>query len=100
MLGRQAYQDPYLLAELQQAFLDPALQPPSREHVAAQYADYVERMAALGHRVPLMLRHAQGLYAGQPGARAWRRLLGEHGGRPGAGAEILRDTLRAFQRAA
>jgi tRNA-dihydrouridine synthase A len=57
-------------------------------------------MAAAGHRVPLMLRHAQGLYAGQPGARAWRRLLGEQGSRAGANAEVLRDSLRAFRRAA
>lgn len=100
MLGRQAYQDPYLLAELHHEFLDPAWPLPTREDVVARYADYVERMAGAGHRVPLMLRHAQGLYAGQPGARAWRRLLGEQGTRPGAGAEVLRDSLQAFRPAA
>jgi tRNA-dihydrouridine synthase A len=100
MLGRQVYQDPYLLAELQREFLDPAWPLPTREDVVARYADYVERMAAAGHRVPLMLRHAQGLYAGQPGARAWRRLLGEQGSRAGANAGVLRDSLRAFRRAA
>ena len=100
MLGRQVYQDPCLLAELQREFLDPAWPLPTREDVVARYADYVERMAAAGHRVPLMLRHAQGLYAGQPGARAWRRLLGEQGSRAGANAGVLRDSLRAFRRAA
>jgi len=100
MLGRQAYQDPYLLALLQHEFLDPAWPLPTREDVVARYADYVERMAGAGHRVPLMMRHAQGLYAGQPGARAWRRLLGEQSARPGAGAEVLRESLRAFRRAA
>jgi tRNA-dihydrouridine synthase A len=100
MLGRQAYQDPCLLAELHHEFVDPAWVPPSRETAVANYADYVERMASRGHRVPLMLRHAQGLYAGQPGARAWRRLIGERAARPGAGADVLRDALRAFDRAA
>jgi tRNA-dihydrouridine synthase A len=100
MLGRQAYHDPYLLAELHHEFLDPHWPLPSREDVVASYADYVERMAATGHRVALMLRHAQGLYAGQPGARAWRRLLGESSVRPGADARVLRESLRAFRRAA
>jgi tRNA-dihydrouridine synthase A len=100
MLGRQAYQEPYLLAELHHAFVDAAWPLPSRETVVARYADYVERMASAGHRVPLMLRHAQGLYAGRPGARAWRRLLGEQGNRPGAAGDVLRASLRAFERAA
>jgi tRNA-dihydrouridine synthase A len=100
MLGRQAYQEPYLLAQLHQEFLDPAWPRPSREDVALRYADYVERMAALGHRVPQMLRHAQGLYSGQPGARAWRRLLSARGGGPDAGAQLLRDSAQAFGRAA
>jgi tRNA-dihydrouridine synthase A len=100
MLGRQAYQEPYLLAELRRAFLDPTWPLPSREDVVARYAAYVGRMAGAGHRVPPMLRHAQGLYAGQPHARAWRRLLGEQSARPGASAEVLLDSLRMFSRAA
>ena len=100
MIGRQAYQEPYLLAELHRAFVDPVWTPPSREAVVARYADYVERMAAAGHSVPLMLRHVHGLYAGLAGARSWRRFLGEQAVRPGAGAEILRQSLRVFDRAA
>jgi len=100
MIGRQAYQEPYLLAELHRATVDPGWTPPTREDVVARYADYVERMVATGHRVPLMLRHAQGLYAGMSGARSWRRFLGEQGARPGAGAEVLRASLRVFAKAA
>jgi tRNA-dihydrouridine synthase A len=100
MIGRQAYQEPCLLSALHRECADPSWTPPGRPEVVARYADYVERMATAGHRVPLMLRHAQGLYAGLPGARAWRRLLGEQGARPGAGAEVLRSSLQAFDRAA
>jgi len=100
MLGRQAYQEPYLLAELHREFVQPAWTPPARASVVARYADYVERMAAAGHRVPQMLRHVQGLYAGFPGVRAWRRFLVEQGSRPGGGGEVLRDSLRVFDRAA
>jgi tRNA-dihydrouridine synthase A len=100
MLGRQAYQEPYLLAELDAELLGPGVTPPSRESVIEQYADYVDRMAAQGHPVPLMLRHAHGVYAGLPNARAWRRFLTEQGHQPGASGNVLRDSLRMFQRAA
>jgi tRNA-dihydrouridine synthase A len=47
-----------------------------------------------------MLRHIQGLFAGLPNARAWRRYLTEHAIQPGAGAEVLRASLRMFRDAA
>jgi tRNA-dihydrouridine synthase A len=100
MLGRQAYHEPYLLAELHQAFVDPDWPLPSREAIVEQYAQYVERMLLEGHRLPLMLRHIHGLYTGLHGARSWRRFLGEQGARKGAGAEVLRQSLRIFARAA
>ena len=100
MLGRQAYHEPYLLAELWHEFVDPAAALPTRASIVARYADYVERMLGEGHRLPLMLRHIHGLYAGFPGARSWRRFLSEQGTRPGAGAAVLRTSLRAFEQAA
>jgi tRNA-dihydrouridine synthase A len=100
MLGRQAYQEPYLLAELDAEFLTPGRPLPDRAAVVEAYADYVERMLGAGHRLPLMLRHAHGLYAGLPNARSWRRFLSERGQEPGAGAEVLRQSLRMFQPAA
>ena len=100
MLGRQAYHEPFLLAELHQAFVDQDWPLPSREVIVEQYAQYVERMLQEGHRLPLMLRHIHGLYTGFPGTRSWRRFLGEQGARRGAGAEVLRQSMRIFDRAA
>jgi len=100
MLGRQAYQEPYLLAEMHRQFLDPSFALPAREAVVEQYADYIERRLAEGHRLPLMLRHIHGLYTGLPSARSWRRYLGEQGVQVGAGAEVLRASLRVFAQAA
>ena len=70
-----------------------------------RYADYVERMLAQGHRLPLMLRHVQGLYAGLPNARAWRRYLTEHGDparrrrrrAAGVAADVPRGGLAAWR---
>jgi tRNA-dihydrouridine synthase A len=100
MLGRQAYQEPYLIAELDAELLGPGVVPPPREHVVARYADYVDVMLGQGHRLPLMLRHVHGLYAGLPNARSWRRYLTERGRLPGAGADVLRDSLQMFRQAA
>ena len=100
MLGRQAYSEPYLLAQLHGEFIDKDWLPPARDDIVERYAEYVERMLAEGHRLPSLLRHLHGLYAGHPGARAWRRFLGEQGVRPDAGVEVLRASLRVFQRAA
>lgn len=100
MLGRQAYQEPYLLAQLHGEFVDKEWGPPDRHEIVAGYADYVERMLDEGQRLPLLLRHVHGLYAGFPGARAWRRYLTEQGNRAGAGAEVLRASLRLFRDAA
>ena len=100
MLGRQAYQEPYLLAQLHGEFVDRDWTPPERHDIVERYAEYIDRMLREGHRLPLMLRHIHGLYTGFPGARAWRRYLAEQGIRPGAGAEVLRDSLRVFRSAA
>jgi tRNA-dihydrouridine synthase A len=100
MLGRQAYQEPYLLAELHREFVDRDWTPPARDEIVAKYAAYVERMLGEGHRLPLMLRPLHGLYAGYPGARSWRRFLAEQGNRPEAGAEVLEESLRVFRCAA
>jgi len=100
MLGRQAYSEPYLLAQLHGEFFDKDWLPPARDDIVERYAEYVERMLAEGHRLPSLLRHLHGLYAGHPGARAWRRFLGEQGVRPDAGVEVLRASLRVFEQAA
>jgi len=57
-------------------------------------------MQRLGHRLPLLLRPAMGLYAGFPGARSWRRFLSEQGTRSDASADLLRQSLRVFGEAA
>jgi tRNA-dihydrouridine synthase A len=100
MLGRQAYQEPYLLAQLLRESSAPHASPPERDAVLLAYADYVDRQLAAGHRLPTMLRHVHGLYAGLPSARAWRRYLAEQGARAGATADVLRGSLRVFDRRA
>jgi len=99
MIGREAYSNPYLLAQLEQAVFDPSWNLPARELVIQQYADYVRTRLSEGHRLRSMVKHVQGLYAGLPRVRSWRRYLSEGAGQPTAGAELLLDALRIVQAA-
>jgi tRNA-dihydrouridine synthase A len=93
MIGRAAYENPWLLAEIDATVLGGA-PAASREAALDAYLQYIER--ELTQDVPLyaMARHALGLFQGQRGARAWRRHISENGPRRGAGTEVLRDAVR------
>jgi tRNA-dihydrouridine synthase A len=54
---------------------------------------YIERELAKGTRLHSIIRHFVGAFHGVPGARAFRRLLAEHGVKPGAGIKVLRDAI-------
>ncbi len=93
MLGRAAYQNPYLLADVDARFYgDPRLIP-SRHEVLEAFLPYVERELAAGTHLHAMTRHILGLFQGCPGARAFRRHISENAPRPGAGADVIRDAM-------
>jgi tRNA-dihydrouridine synthase A len=75
MLGRAAYDDPFVLAQLDAAVYG----SPPRDPVAAvvDYASYCAREAERGTPLKMMTRHMMGLFAGRPGGRRWRRAVGE-----------------------
>jgi tRNA-dihydrouridine synthase A len=89
MLGRAAYADPYLLAEVDRALFGSDERPPSRLDVLDAFAPYVERELSGGARLNQMTRHILGLFHGQPRARAFRRHLAENAPLDGAGIDIL-----------
>jgi tRNA-dihydrouridine synthase A len=94
MLGREAYHRPFVLAELHQA-LYPAAGQPAREAMLERMRAYVARELAAGGRLAPIVRHMLGLYAGEPGAREYRRTLSEGARAPGAGPDLLRRAIPA-----
>ena len=90
MLGREAYHRPYLLSELHQQIFSDGWQRPEESELLERMAAYVERELATGTPLAAITRHMLGLYARQPGARAFRQRLTEGLRRPGAGAALLR----------
>ena len=91
MVGRAAYHNPYLLAELDAAWFGSALQP--REVYVRRMLPYVEAQLAEGTWLKHVSRHVLGLYQGMPGARRWRRALSENAHRPGADAALFEMAL-------
>ena len=75
MLGRAPCHDPYLLARLEEHIFHTPL--PSRWELLEQYRTYMAQQTAQGVPFKQLARHLSGLFAGLPGARAYRRLLGE-----------------------
>ena len=91
MLGRAAYHDPYLLAQVEHALHGEPL--PTRESVLQRLRPYVEAELARGTALKHISRHLLGLYQGEPGARGFRRILSEGAHLPGAGWPLIERAL-------
>ena len=76
MIGRAAYRDPLFINTLAHAMFGEDLTTP--EAVMAGYVDYMAAELERGTRLNDMTRHCLGLFAGRPGARAFRRTLSDH----------------------
>jgi len=93
-LGRAAYQNPYLLAGVDERLFAERGPSPTRRAVLEDLMAYGERLLSEGGRLNALARHILGLYNGQPRARAFRRLLAERAPGPRAGVEVLLEALR------
>ena len=77
MLGRAAYHDPWVLAQVDGRLFGDEAVPVTRESVIAAMSAYLEREAAEGFAVRATARHMHGLLTGLAGARTWRRVLSD-----------------------
>ncbi len=75
MLGREAYQNPYLLANVDQALFGSSAARVSRAEALRAMRPYIERHLAEGGAMHHITRHVLGLGQGFPGARRFRQLL-------------------------
>ena len=96
MLGRAAYQTPELLGSVDARLFGAAESVSAPEAIRA-YEPYIAARLSEGASLHSMTRHMLGLFAGQPGARQWRRILSEQAPRKGAGLEVLRAALAAVE---
>jgi tRNA-dihydrouridine synthase A len=97
MLGRAAYHDPYILAEVDRRFFGASEPPVSRRAALERLIPAIERQIASGGRLNNITRHVLGIYHGRPRGRLFRRILSEEGQRPGAGADVLLKAIAAVE---
>jgi len=77
MIGRAIYQNPYFLADIEKEIFN-VKNNPTREEIAEQLLKYLEKEVKLGTKVNHIMRHAVGLYHGQPGSKNWKRYLSDN----------------------
>ena len=88
MIGREAYHNPYLLAELGQLW---NLEAPDRFDIMQQMMPYIHQRVAEGAPLSIITRHILGLFQNLPGARKWRQALS------GGNAKTIADIENAIQ---
>ena len=99
MIGREAYQNPWMLAEVDAALYGMDKQAQSRDDVVAGLLPYLAKQLEGGAHLNHITRHILGLYQGVPGARKFRRHLSENAYKPQAGLEVLTEAHRLVQEA-
>ncbi|HWY26085.1 MAG TPA: tRNA dihydrouridine(20/20a) synthase DusA, partial [Nevskia sp.] len=93
MLGREAYENPYLLAQVDARLFGDTRPAPTRAEILLRLRPYVEQELAAGTSLGQIPRHILGLFRNQAGGRAYRRHLSEHAHRRGAGWTVIEDAL-------
>ncbi|WP_454618401.1 tRNA dihydrouridine(20/20a) synthase DusA [Bradyrhizobium cenepequi] len=93
MLGRAAYQEPWRLLSVDPELFDEAAPHATMQDALEAMIPYIEDELARGTRLHAITRHFVGAFFGVSGARAFRRHLAEHGTRPGAGVNVLREAV-------
>ncbi len=96
MIGREAYQNPWILAEADARLYGDDSGPQSRNDVVARMLPYIQQQHAQGVPVHRVTRHMLGLFQGVKGARAWRRHLSENVHKADCGPEILTAAMSAM----
>jgi len=97
MMGREAYHNPYILAEVDQRFYQSDRKILSRFEIIEALYPYIEKEIAKGTRLHSISRHILGLFNGMPGAKKWRRYISENAPPAGADVSVIKQAL-AFVR--
>ena len=93
MVGRAAYETPYLFAEVDRTVFGESVTAQSRTQIVHAMLPYVDQWTGQGLKLNSITRHMLMLYHGQPGSRIWKRLITENACRAGAGSEVLQAAL-------
>lgn len=94
MIGREAYHNPWILAEADRRLFGDNHAIPSRHQIIQQLMPFARRQHALGVPINHISRHILGLFQGQPRARAWRRHISENAHHTRATPEVILEAAK------
>ncbi|HLS98615.1 MAG TPA: tRNA dihydrouridine(20/20a) synthase DusA [Porticoccaceae bacterium] len=93
MIGREAYHNPWLLADVDRRIYGAATGPITREAVLEAFIPFVQGQIDRGVRLGNITRHILGLYNGEPGARKFRRFISENAHRRAHDVNVLWEAM-------
>jgi tRNA-dihydrouridine synthase A len=93
MYGRAAYHDPWMLSRADHVFYDEKAPDFSRFDIAEAVIGYAQDHEQRDRSMKALSRHIMGLFAGQPGARLWRRSLSENTAAGLTPSEVIKTSL-------
>ena len=93
MIGRAAYHQPADILAAADAEIFGTGRVADPVAVVQDMLPYIEAHLAAGGKLAQVTRHMLGLFAGRPGARAWRRILSERAHVAGAGPDLVEEAL-------
>ena len=93
MIGRAAYDNPFLFASVDQEVYGDSGEPVKREAVIEAMLPYIDRWIENGGKLNNISRHLLALFTGERGTKAWKRYIGENAYKPGAGSAVIREAL-------
>jgi tRNA-dihydrouridine synthase A len=100
MMGRAAYQTPFVLADVDRRVFGVTRDQVTRASVLGAMLPYVEAHIARGGRLNNITRHILGLYHGEPRARVFRRHLSEKAVGASARGDVLREAIELVEQRA
>ncbi len=95
MVGREVYDNPYFLSDIDELIYGERPNTISRIEVLEQYMVYMQSELDKGLPLKILTQHIFGLFNGLPGARAWRRYLSENIYAKNAGVEVINAAVKS-----
>ena len=93
MIGRAAYDNPYLFATVDRDFYDQNAPISSRYEIVEAMLPYIDHWLSKGARLNSITRHMLQIFAKQPGTKAWKRYISQNAFLPNASSLTIKNAL-------
>jgi len=93
MIGREAYQNPYVLSGVDSLFYDDHSPVLTRHEIVETMLPYIENHMKNGGKLNHVSRHMLTIFMGMSGAKQWRRYISENATKQGAGCEVIEKAM-------